>query len=76
MTIRSIAKEQGIPSSTLRGHVYGTMLYKKRSRKSVLFKVEEKDLVQYLMKIQELGYLFKIVAKESGDFNSRKNNSI
>lgn len=55
MPVRFATKEQDILSSTLRGHVYGTILYRKRGRNAcALSEAEEKDLIQYLMKIQEL----------------------
>jgi len=60
MPIRTAARDHCIPSSTLRGHVYGKALYRKRGRKGVLSDIEEQELVDYLLKMQELGYPFTL----------------
>lgn len=55
-TIRSAARDHGIPCSSLRGHVYGTTMQRRRGRKGVLTDAEEEKLVQYLLRMQELGF--------------------
>jgi len=56
MPVRTARREFGIPASTLRGHVYGTTLYRRRGRKGVLTSKEENDLVQYLINMQDIGF--------------------
>jgi len=60
MPVKTIGREHGILSSTLKGHVYGTTLYTKRSRKGVLSIAKEAWLVDYLIKMQKLGFPFTI----------------
>jgi len=56
MSIREAGRINGIPSSTLRGHVYGTTIYRKRGKKRVLTEAEEEGLVDYLIKMRNLGF--------------------
>jgi len=45
-----------IPSTSLRNHVYGTTIKKKRSKVEVLSHEEEEELFAYLIKMQNLGF--------------------
>jgi len=52
--IRAIARKNGILTSTLKGHIYGTTLYRRRGKKGVLIDVEEAAIIDYLIKMQNL----------------------
>jgi len=56
MSIREAGRSNGIPSSSLRGHLYGTTIHRKRSKVGVLTDAKEGELVEYLIKMQNLGY--------------------
>jgi len=56
MAMRVVSRQNGIPSSTLRGQVYGTTLNRKRGRKGVLTEGKEDQLIDYLTSMQDLGY--------------------
>ena len=56
MSMRGVARENGIPPSTLRGHIYGTTLQRRRGKVGVLTDEEEKTLAQHLVDIQDLGF--------------------
>ena len=46
----------GIPPTSLRDHIYGHSLGRKRGRLGVLCKSEEAQLVEYILKMQNLGW--------------------
>jgi hypothetical protein len=54
--IRTVAKLYGIPTSSLADHVNGRTLTRKRGRESVLSAAEEAQLVDYVLKMVELGH--------------------
>jgi hypothetical protein len=56
MKVRVASRHFGIPQTSLRNHLYGRVISRKRGSQSVLKKEEEKKLVQYLFKMQDLGH--------------------
>jgi len=56
MVVCNTARQYWIPSSILRGHVYGTTVYRKRNKKGTLTNVEELQLVEYVVCMQDLGF--------------------
>jgi hypothetical protein len=54
--IRTIAKLYGIPPSSLVDHINGRTLTRKRGREGVLSAAKEAQLVDYVLKMVELGY--------------------
>jgi transposase-like protein len=56
MKVRTASRSFGIPATTLRNHLYGRSLSRQRGQQSVLKEDEEKKLVQYLFKMQDLGH--------------------
>jgi len=56
MPIREAGRINGIPSSSLRGHLYGTTIYRKRGKEGVLTNAEDEELVDYLIEMQNLGF--------------------
>ena len=54
--IRTIARHYGIPASSLRDHLYGRTVCRKRGRQGVLTNKEEEELENYLLEMQNLGY--------------------
>jgi hypothetical protein len=51
-----VARNFGIPPTSLRGHFYGKTISGQRGHQPVLREDEEKKLVEYLIKIQDLGH--------------------
>jgi hypothetical protein len=51
----------GIPRSSFRAHLAGTVLSRKRGATGVLTEVEEQELVQYVLAMQELGFPLTIL---------------
>jgi hypothetical protein len=51
-----VARYFDMPASSLRDHIYGRSTRRKRGRQGVLSVQEESDLIQYLLKMQDLGY--------------------
>jgi len=60
MSIRSTARQDGIPPSILRRHLYGLTTQRKREMKVVLTDEEEQKLVQYLLNMQNLDFLLTL----------------
>ena len=56
MKIRTISRKFGIPPTSLRDHLFGTVLCRKRGPKIVLNERDEQKLVDYCFKMQELGH--------------------
>ena len=56
MKLKVAAKIFGIPSSSLRDHLYGRTTSRQRGTKPTLKAGEEKRLVDYLFKMQDLGH--------------------
>jgi hypothetical protein len=56
MKVRVASRHFGIPQSSLRNHLYGRVISRERGSQSILKKEEEKKLVQYLFKMQDLGH--------------------
>ena len=54
--IRAVARNFGIPPSTLADHVHGTILQRKKEPPSVLIESEERALEEYTLKMQEYAY--------------------
>jgi len=54
--MRGAARENGIPESSLRGHILGTTLKRKRGKMGVLTNEEEVEFVQYLLKMENVGF--------------------
>jgi len=54
--IRQAARDNGIPASSLRGHIYGTIMQRRRGKLGMLTDAEEQELVEYLLKMQNLGF--------------------
>jgi hypothetical protein len=55
-SIRSAGRCFGIPPTSLRDHIYGRSLERKRGRQGVLSNKEEAELVDYILKMQDLGW--------------------
>ena len=56
MKIRTTSRAFGIPPTSLRDHLFGTVLGRRRGPKTVLTENEENKLVDYCFKMQELGH--------------------
>lgn len=56
MEVRKAARTFGIPVSSLRDHLYGKTVKRKRGKQPVLKEDEETKLVEYLFKMQDLGH--------------------
>jgi hypothetical protein len=56
MKVRVASRHFGIRQTSLRNHLYGRVISRERGSQSVLKKEEEKKLVQYLFKMQDLGH--------------------
>lgn len=54
--LRTVARHYGIPASSLRDHLYGRTITRKRGRQGILTVAEEEELEQYLLQMQDLGY--------------------
>jgi len=54
--ICTVARHYGIPASSLRDHLYGCTIHRKRGRQGVLTNKEEEELERYLLQMQDLGY--------------------
>ena len=51
--LRTVGRDFGIPASSLRDHVYGTVRQRKRGRAGVLTAKEESDLVTWMLSMQD-----------------------
>jgi hypothetical protein len=56
MKVRIVARHFGIPTTSLKNHLYGRVISRERGSQLVLKREEEKKLVQYLFKMQDLGH--------------------
>jgi hypothetical protein len=56
MKVRTASRSFGIPATILRNHLYGRSLSRQRGQQLVLKEDEEKKVVQYLFKMQDLGH--------------------
>jgi hypothetical protein len=56
MKVRTAARSFGIPPTSLRDHLYGKVVGRKRGSQTVLKEEEETKLVKYLFKMQDLGH--------------------
>ena len=56
MKLKMAAKIFGIPNSSLRDHLYEKTTCRQRGTKSMLKRQEEKKIVDYVFKMQELGH--------------------
>lgn len=54
--LKTVAKSHGIPISSFRGHLYGTILTRSRGKKGALTKEEENTIVTYLLQMQNRGF--------------------
>jgi hypothetical protein len=54
MKVRTAARTFGIPPTSLRDHLYGKVVGRKRGSKTVLKEEEEQKLLKYLFKMQDL----------------------
>jgi hypothetical protein len=55
-SIRSASRLFGIPATSLRDHMYGRTVGRKRGRQGFFTAPEEAELVQYILKMQDLGW--------------------
>ena len=55
-SVRSASRCFGIPPISLRNHIYGHNLERNKDRQGVLRKHEEDELVDYIVKMQSLGW--------------------
>jgi hypothetical protein len=55
-SLRSAARFFGIPPTSLWDHIYGRSLGRKRGRQGILSAREEAELVEYILKMQDLGW--------------------
>jgi hypothetical protein len=56
MKIREAARAYGIPMSSLRDHLYGRTKTRQRGKQPTLKPDEEKKIVDYIFKMQDLGH--------------------
>ena len=56
MKVREASRTFGIPPTSLRDHLFGRVQGRKRGAKTVLKEDEEKKLLEYLFKMQDLGH--------------------
>jgi transposase-like protein len=56
MKVRAAARTFGIPPTSLRDHLYGKVVGRKRGSKTMLKEEEEEKLLKYLFKMQDLGH--------------------
>jgi hypothetical protein len=56
MKVRVASRHFGIPQTSLRNHLYGRVISRERGSQSVLKKEEEKKLMHYFFKMQDLGH--------------------
>jgi hypothetical protein len=56
MKVRAAARTFGIPTTSLRDHLYGKVMGRKRGTKTVLSHEEEGKLLDYCFKMQDLGH--------------------
>jgi len=54
--IKTVARLYGIPTTSLRDHVFGKTLSRKRGKSGVLSSEEENELVNWIFKMQTLGH--------------------
>ena len=57
MNVRIASRTFGLPPSSIRDQLYGRVQGKKREAKTFLKNYEEKNLLKYFFKIQDLGHL-------------------
>jgi hypothetical protein len=57
MKVRTAARTFGIPPTSLRDHLYGKVVGKKRGSQIVLKEEEEHIFLKYLFKMQDLRHL-------------------
>ena len=56
MKVRCTARTFGIPSTSLRDHLFGKVVGRKRGTKTTLSQEEEEKLIEYCFKMQDLGH--------------------
>jgi hypothetical protein len=56
MKVRTAARSFGIPPTSLRDHLYGKVVRRKRGSQTMLKEEEEQKLLKYLFKMQDLGH--------------------
>ena len=61
MKIRVASRLFGIPTTSIRDHLYGKTRTKQRGAKPTLKAHEEKKLVDYVFKMQDLGHLLTTI---------------
>ena len=54
--IKTVARRYGIPTSSLRDHVFGKTISRKLGKSGVLSSEEDNELVNWSFKMQNLGY--------------------
>ena len=54
--IKTVARHYGIPTTSLRDHVTGKTISRKRGKSGVLSLEEENELVKWILKMQTLGH--------------------
>ena len=61
LKLKTSSRIFGVPATSLHDHLYGKTLTRQRGNAPVLRADEEQKLVDYIFKIQDLGYSFKAV---------------
>ena len=56
MKVRCAAHTFGIPPTSLRNHLFGKVVGRKRETKTVLSQEEEEKLIEYCFKMQDVGH--------------------
>ena len=56
MKVREVFHTFGIPPTSIRDHLFGSLQGRKKWAKTILKEDEEKKLLEYLFKMQNLGY--------------------
>ena len=56
MKVRCAARTFGIPPTSLRDHLFGKVVGRKRGTKTILSQEEEEKLIEYCFKMQDLGH--------------------
>jgi hypothetical protein len=62
MRIKTTSDLFRIPVSSLRDHVYGVTLGRKRGGQSILSQEEERHVVDWILKLQDLGHPISLTA--------------
>lgn len=63
--MKTVARDFGIPASSLRDHVYGKTTQRKKGRQGVLSEEEESNLVQWMLDMQTHAHPISVIELRS-----------